>query len=97
MSLKSLAFPVLPSSTRSPVDARRMKTIERLQEQKQLVENPNYVKTVKKWATVNGQRQLVHELPTGRRLRQGGVHDLVVESHHDPLPWLRCRARHRRC
>ena len=55
MSLKSLAFTVLPSSTRSPVDARRLKTIERLQEQKQLVENPNYVKTVKKWATVNGQ------------------------------------------
>ncbi len=59
MSLKSLAFTVLPSSTRSPVDARRMKTIERLQEQKQLVENPNYVRTVKKWATVNGQKQLV--------------------------------------
>src|SRR3954453_11740590 len=58
MSLKSLAFTVLPSSTRSPVDARRMKTIERLQEQKHVVENP---KTVKKWATVNGQRQLVEK------------------------------------
>jgi Family of unknown function (DUF6641) len=61
MSLKSLAFTVLPSSTRSPVDARRMKTIERLQEQKQLVENPNYVRVVKKWATVNGQKQLVEK------------------------------------
>src|SRR4051794_1089342 len=61
MSLKNLAFTVLPSSTRSPVDARRLKTIERLHEQKHLVENPNYVKTVKKWATVNGQRQLVEK------------------------------------
>ena len=61
MSLKSLAFTVLPSSTRSPVDARRLKTIERLQEQKQLVENPNYVKTVKKWATVNGQGTVENE------------------------------------
>ena len=26
-----------------------------------MVENPNYVKTVKKWATVNGQRQLVEK------------------------------------
>jgi hypothetical protein len=61
MSLKSLAFTVLPSSTRSPVDARRMNTIERLQEQKQLVENPNYMRVVKKWATVNGQKQLVEK------------------------------------
>jgi hypothetical protein len=61
MSLKSLAFTTLPSSTRSPLDARRMKTIERLQEQKQLLENPNYVKTVKKWATINGQKQLVEK------------------------------------
>jgi hypothetical protein len=61
MSLKSLAFTTLPSSTRSPLDARRMKTIERLQEQKQLLENPNYVKTVKKWTTINGQKQLVEK------------------------------------
>ena len=59
MSLKSLAFTALPSSTRSPIDARRMKTIERLQEQKQLLSDPNFVRTTKKWATVEGQRQLV--------------------------------------
>jgi hypothetical protein len=61
MSLKSLAFTVLPSSTRSPVEARRIKTIERLQEQKQLLSDPNHVRTSKKWATVEGQRQLVEK------------------------------------
>jgi hypothetical protein len=61
MSLKSLAFTVLPSATKTPLDARRLKTVERLQEQKQLVENPNYVRVVKKWGTVNGQKQLVEK------------------------------------
>ena len=59
MSLKSLAFTVLPSSTRSPLEARRDKTIERLQEQKQLIADPNHVRVVKKWGTVDGQKQLV--------------------------------------
>ena len=59
MSLKSLAFTVLPTTARTPLDSRRAKTIERLQEQKQLLEDPNLVRTAKKWATVNGQKQLV--------------------------------------
>ena len=61
MSLKSLAFTTLPSSTRSPLEARRAKTVERLQEQKQLVSDPNFVRVLKKWATVNGQKQLVEK------------------------------------
>ena len=61
MSLKSLAFTVLPSSTRSPLEARRDKTIERLQEQKQLIADPNHVRVVKKWGTVDGQKQLVEK------------------------------------
>lgn len=61
MSLKSLAFTALPSAQKSPLEARRAKTIERLQEQKQLLSDPNYVRVVKKWATVNGQKQLVEK------------------------------------
>ena len=61
MSLKSLNFTALPSSTKSPLESRRAKTIERLQEQKQLIADPNHVRVVKKWATVNGQKQLVEK------------------------------------
>ena len=61
MSLKSLAFTVLPSSTRSPLEARRDKTIERLQEQKQLIADPNHVRIVKKWGVVDGEKQLVEK------------------------------------
>ena len=57
MSLKSLAFTVLPSSTRSLLEARRDKTIELLQEQKQLIADPNHVRSVKKWGTVGAQRR----------------------------------------
>src|SRR4051794_11102880 len=59
MSLKSLAFTVLPNNERTPLDSRRAKTIERLQEQKQLLQDPSYVRTSKKWVTVNGQKELV--------------------------------------
>jgi hypothetical protein len=57
MSLKNLAFTVLPSSSPTPLDSRRMKTIERLQEQKQLLADPKYVRIEKKWKTVGGERQ----------------------------------------
>jgi len=61
MSLKSLNFTALPSTNRSPLDNRRMKTIERLQEQKQLLADPNYARIEKKWKTVNGERQQVEK------------------------------------
>ena len=77
MSLKSLAFTVLPTTARTPLDGRRAKTIERLQEQKQLLEDPNFVRTSKKWATVNGQRQLVDKqrriLPWWRTAPNGSL------------------------
>jgi hypothetical protein len=46
---------------KSPLEARRAKTIERLQEQKQLIADPSHVRVVKKWGTVDGQKQLVEK------------------------------------
>src|SRR3981081_335306 len=61
MSLKSLAFTVLPSASRPPLEDRRFKTVERLLEQKQLVQDPSFVRIKKKWDKVNGERQLVEK------------------------------------
>lgn len=59
MSLKSLAFTALPSTVRTPAESRRLKTIERLEEQKLLLADPKYVPTYKKWMTIDGQRQQI--------------------------------------
>ena len=46
-SLKSLTFTVLPKLEANPVQERRTKTIARLEEQKQLFNNPSFTRTVR--------------------------------------------------
>jgi hypothetical protein len=46
-SLKSLTFAVLPKIEANPVQERRTKTIARLEEQKQLFNNPSFTRTVR--------------------------------------------------
>src|ERR1700687_2230522 len=46
-SLKSLTFAVLPKLEANPVQERRTKTIARLEEQKQLFNNPQFTRTVR--------------------------------------------------
>jgi hypothetical protein len=55
--LKSLSFTALPKSGNDPVQMRRTKFIAKLEEQKQLVKDPNHVRTVQRWTKVNGERQ----------------------------------------
>src|SRR6476659_395215 len=46
-SLKSLTFTVLPKREANPVQERRTKTIARLEEQKQLFNDPSFTRTVR--------------------------------------------------
>jgi hypothetical protein len=46
-SLKSLTFAVLPKLEANPVQERRTKTIARLEEQKQLFNDPHFTRTVR--------------------------------------------------
>jgi hypothetical protein len=46
-SLKSLTFAVLPKVEANPVQERRTKTIARLEEQKQLFNDPKFTRTVR--------------------------------------------------
>ena len=46
-SLKSLTFTVLPKLEVNPVQERRTKTIARLEEQKQLFNDPSFTRTVR--------------------------------------------------
>ena len=50
MSLKTLTFTELPQNAgRDPVQNRRAKLVERLQEQINLAKNPDYAPKVKRW------------------------------------------------
>jgi hypothetical protein len=55
--LKSLSFTALPQPANDPVQMRRAKFVARLEEQKQLLKDPNYVRTVQRWTKVDGERQ----------------------------------------
>jgi hypothetical protein len=46
-ALKSLTFTVLPKLEANPIQERRTKTIARLEEQKLLFKDPNYVRIVR--------------------------------------------------
>jgi hypothetical protein len=43
--LKSLSFTALPKAGSDPVQARRAKFVSKLEEQKQLLKDPNHIRT----------------------------------------------------
>src|SRR5215471_9480686 len=57
--LKSLSFTAIPKDTNDPVHIRRAKFITKLEEQKQLLQDPGYVRTVHRTAEIDGQKQVV--------------------------------------
>ena len=59
--LKSLSFTALPPVEANPVLDRRNRTIARLEEQKWLLADPTYVRTVKVWTEKDGSRQLIEK------------------------------------
>ncbi|MFO0911321.1 MAG: hypothetical protein U0795_00055 [Pirellulales bacterium] len=57
--LKSLAFTAVTKSRTSPALARRQQLVARLEDQKALFADPGFVRTVKRWKDVDGQRTQV--------------------------------------
>lgn len=57
--LKSLSFTAMPKTAGDPVNMRRAKFIEKLEEQKLLLADPGYVRTVQRTAEIDGQKQAV--------------------------------------
>ena len=58
-SLKSLNYAALPKTDANPIVERRNRTITRLEEQKVLLANPNYVRKVRSFAKVDGVRKAI--------------------------------------
>lgn len=57
--LKSLSFTAMPKNASDPVQHRRAKFISKLEEQKELLADPSYLRTVQRTADVDGQKQVV--------------------------------------
>src|SRR5262245_61229011 len=59
--LKSLTFTNLPTRNHDPVANRRAKLVSRLEEQRQLVQNPSYVRVVQRWTGKGDDRRQVEK------------------------------------
>jgi hypothetical protein len=55
--LKSLTFTNLPDRSRDPVANRRAKLVSRLEEQRQLLQDPSYVRVTQRWAGKGDERR----------------------------------------
>ena len=55
--LKSLAFTTLPKPNNDIVQIRRANFVAKLEEQKQLLKDPNHIRTTQRWTKVDGERQ----------------------------------------
>src|SRR5665647_1070814 len=60
-ALKSLTFTTLPAIGVNPILDRRAKVIARLEEQKLLLKDPNYTRTVRNWVKKDGERVMVEK------------------------------------
>ncbi len=60
-TLKSLTFTTLPKSTANPTLDRRTKIIARLEEQKMLLRDPAYMRTVRAWGKNDGGDKVMVE------------------------------------
>jgi uncharacterized protein DUF6641 len=73
--LKSLTFTTLPATGSNPTLDRRSRIIARLEEQKSVLGDPNYKRTVRSWVKQNGERAAVEKqqrvLPSWRLATNG--------------------------
>ena len=60
-NLKSLTFTTTPKRDTSPQHTRRVRMIERLEEQKKLLSENTYVRLVRRWKTEGGERVLTEK------------------------------------
>ena len=86
--LKSLTFTTLPTLSANPTLDRRTRTIARLEEQKLLLKDPNYVRTIRTWARKDGGKSMVERhqrISPWWRMHSNGSYVLLVRSGLKPI------------
>jgi hypothetical protein len=93
--LKSLTFTALPASGGNPILDRRTKIIARLEEQKLILKDPNYTRTVRNWVKKDGERVMVEKqqrVPLWWRQHPNGSYALFVRSGLKPIEFEKGKA-----
>jgi hypothetical protein len=75
--LTSLSFTALPKADNDPVQARRAKFVSKLEEQKQLLKDPNHIRT-----SSDGPRWTARGRPSTKQqaVRAGELDDLFSQA-----------------
>ena len=93
--LKSLTFTTVPKIGANPTLDRRAKVIERLEEQKLLLNDPTYTRTIRSSVKKDGERTVVEKhqrvLPWWRP-GQNGTYAFFVRSGLKPIEFERGKA-----
>jgi hypothetical protein len=93
--LKSLTFTTLPATGGNPILDRRTKIITRLEEQKLILKDPNYTRTVRNWVKKDGERAMVEKqqrVPLWWRQFPNGSYALFVRSGLKPIEFEKGKA-----
>ena len=94
-SLKSLTLTTLPQIQTDPVMDRRNRTVAHLEEQKRLLQDPSYTRTIKVWTEKDGERQQVERkqrvFPWWRVLPNGSA-VLTIRVAQKPIEFEKGKA-----
>jgi hypothetical protein len=93
--LKSLTFTTIPTTSGNPVLDRRTKIVARLEEQKLILKDPNYTRTVRNWVKKDGERVMVEKqqrVPMWWRQHPNGSYALFVRSGLKPIEFEKGKA-----
>ena len=81
--LKSLTFTTIPTPGGNPTLDRRAEVIARLEEQKLLLKDPNYTRTVRTWVKKDGVKTAVEKhqrVPSWWRQQPNGTYAFFVRT-----------------
>jgi hypothetical protein len=95
-ALKSLTFTTIPTPGGNPTLDRRAKVIARLEEQKLLLKDPNYTRTVRTWVRKDGERVMLEKqqrMPPWWRQHPNGTYALFVRSGLKPIEFEKGKRR----
>jgi len=85
--LKSLTFTTVPVRKHDPVTHRRAKLAANLEDQKKLLQNPSYVRTVQRWTGKGSERRQVERQQRVRPWwRTDSTGSMVMSVYHGTSP-----------
>src|SRR3954471_10409265 len=93
--LKSLTFTALPQVGANPIIDRRSRVIERLEEQKRLLADPNHKRTIRTTVKKDGVKNTVekqHRVLPWWRMTQNGAYVFFIKASQKPVEFEKGKA-----